>query len=94
MKPYEPWEYCRSIDCKNIEAVNCRLCPVCHFHAYLSANNQILEPGSELARLVEALVKKKQISAEWWKSDAVKLHQKAVGDIGKQIDEILTRLEE
>jgi len=60
MKPYEPWEFCKnnelcvyadsSLGLKNRE--HCKSCIAHRFHQYLSANNQILEPGSELEKVV------------------------------------------
>ena len=115
MKPYEPWEFCKYINCyhflrnPDIESriktgcdMNCAT--LVKFHSYLSENNQILEPGSDLARLVEALLERKSTLQEYPGCNELALdascfikpiydaHYK-VKDLDRQIDEILSRLE-
>lgn len=61
MKPYQPWDFCKPDNCTyakidNLEerAAQCLelKCRVYRFHQYLSNNGQILEAGSELAKVV------------------------------------------
>ena len=60
MKVYEPWDYCRSINCNALvrpkelrKQTVCVNCEAYKMHQYLKENNQILETGSELAKVVE-----------------------------------------
>jgi len=54
MKPYEPWDFCKTISCPDLGKNEiCRsCCLIFQFHQYLKDNGQILEEGSELAKVV------------------------------------------
>ncbi len=65
MKPYEPWEFCKAIDCpafpgiifgcEDTKKIFCRKCHAYQMHQYLKDHGQILEEGSGLiARVREA----------------------------------------
>ena len=60
MKPYQPWEFCKTIDCDVLEIIKkpyqkmyCQKCKAYKFHQYLKEHGQILEEGSELAKRLE-----------------------------------------
>lgn len=65
MKPYQSWEFCKSIDCPSIRhcldddqrGKYCRdiNCKTYYFHCYLSDHGQILEEGSELDMILNLL---------------------------------------
>lgn len=113
MKSYEHMEYCKSINCPALKhsethvriGLYCEDCKAFQFHSYLRANNQTIEPGSDLARLVEALLERKSTLQEYPGCNELALdascfikpiydaHYK-VKDLDRQIDEILSRLEE
>ena len=63
MKPYKPWDFCKSIDCDALSVVHkdermkkvyCHKCYAYQFHQYLRDHDQILEEGSSLARVIQA----------------------------------------
>lgn len=62
MKPYQPWEFCKAIDCdalsvihqdQRMKKVYCYRCYAYRMHQYLKDHGQILEEGSELAKRLE-----------------------------------------
>jgi len=64
MKPYKPFDFCVKTGCVYVGIIGteerekrCKqaFCNIPQFIQYLRANNQLLEPGSELAKLVQAL---------------------------------------
>jgi hypothetical protein len=63
LKPYKPWDFCKSIDCDALSVVHkdermkkvyCHKCYAYQFHQYLRDHDQILEEGSSLARVIQA----------------------------------------
>lgn len=64
MKPYEPWEFCKAIDCDALGVIfkdekmkqrYCHKCKAYQMHGYIRDHGQILEEGSGLiARVREA----------------------------------------
>lgn len=58
MKLYESWEFCESINCRAMKRLAgrtemfCMDCKAYQMHQYLRDNGQILEAGSELAKVV------------------------------------------
>ena len=74
MKPYEPWEFCKSINCGAlIHSINtrkwalCDQCKACHMHTYLREHGQILEEGSVLQIELDALRKVAETVKEFTK---------------------------
>ena len=62
MKPYESWDFCKSINCNALirpkelrKQTICTECTAYKMHQYLKENGQILEKGSELLQELEAL---------------------------------------
>lgn len=61
IKSYEKYEYCRETGCELPDSnfsdedkkYYCEKCSYYDFHSYLQKHEQILEPGSELEKLLQ-----------------------------------------
>jgi len=67
IKPYKPWDFCKSVNCYQLEKIKhderCKQhcqnnCYAYKMHQYLKGNNQIYEEGSALACDYAALQEK------------------------------------